>query len=81
MCRWLSVRCCHRPPVLAAAAPLQVKQGKTPYFLKRTTKEAIAVEERYNELKKGGKLGKFMEKKRQRNASKDQKKMPMRRDY
>jgi len=58
----------------------KVAEGKGAFFLKRSAKKAIAVEERFNELKRDGKLQKFMAKKRQRNANKDFHKMPARRD-
>jgi ribosomal RNA-processing protein 36 len=57
----------------------KVADGKGAFFLKRSAKKAIAVEERFNELKRDGKLQKFMAKKRQKNANKDYHKMPSRR--
>lgn len=58
----------------------KVKEGKKAFFLKKSDIKTIAMEERYNELKKDGKLHRFMEKKRHRNANKDHLKMPSRRE-
>jgi ribosomal RNA-processing protein 36 len=59
----------------------KVKNGKTPFFLKRSAKKQIALEERYDELKKEGKLSSFLQKKRKRNASKEHKSMPRARSW
>ena len=58
----------------------KVKNGKTPFFLKRSAKKQIALEERFDELKKDGKLNAFLMKKRKRNSNKEHKKMPRRRE-
>jgi ribosomal RNA-processing protein 36 len=58
----------------------KVAKGKNPYFLKRSAKKAIEMEERFDELKKQGKLNSFLNKKRKKNASKDRKWLPTRRD-
>lgn len=82
----------------------KVKQGKKPFFLKRSAIKEIALEAkyvylikysfnfvsfhvvhklkcgnfmyRYDELKKEGKLSKFLEKKRKKNSSKDRRSLP-----
>lgn len=56
----------------------KVKQGKNPYFMKKSDIKNIALDQRYKELKSGGKLQKFLTKKRKRNASKDHVSMPSR---
>merc|ERR1719487_578223 len=57
----------------------KVKMGKTPFHLKRAAKKQIALEERYDELKRSGRLNKFMGKKRKHDANKDHKLLPSRR--
>ena len=44
--------------------------------MKKSAVKEIALEEKYKELKGSGKLKKFMEKKRRKNASKDRRFMP-----
>lgn len=60
----------------------KVAAGKKPFFLKESAKKALVLEERYEELKAsgGGKLKKFIEKKRTKNAKKDIRWLPGRRD-
>jgi ribosomal RNA-processing protein 36 len=53
-----------------------VASGKQPYFLKASEKRRVAVEQRYEELKKDGKVAKFVEKKRKKNAAKDHRWLP-----
>lgn len=57
----------------------KVKEGKQPFYLKKSAMKELALEEKFNELKKNGKLNKFMEKKRKKNASKDRRWLPDRR--
>lgn len=58
----------------------KVKEGvKKPYFMKNSAMKEVALEERYKDLKKTGKLQKFMAKKRKHNSSKDRKWLPERR--
>ncbi len=57
----------------------KIKEGKTPYFMKNSVKKNIIAEERFTALKKEGKLQKYMNKKRKKNASKDRNKLPSRR--
>mmetsp|Transcript_10966 Transcript_10966/g.16509 ORF Transcript_10966/g.16509 Transcript_10966/m.16509 type:complete len:238 (+) Transcript_10966:2-715(+) len=57
----------------------KVKLGqKKPYFLKDSVKKTIALDERYKELKKDGKLQKYVEKRRKKNAAKDRRYLPVR---
>eukprot|EP00937_MAST-01D_sp_MAST-1D-sp2_P003527 g3527.t1 len=53
-----------------------VSQGKRAFFLKKSDQKKAEVEQRYEELKKTGKLQKFMAKKRKRNAAKERKRGP-----
>ncbi|PIA41187.1 hypothetical protein AQUCO_02300172v1 [Aquilegia coerulea] len=55
------------------------KQGKRPFYLKQSEIRDKALIEKYNRLKAAGKLDKFIEKKRKKNASKDHRFMPYRR--
>ncbi|CAM9153544.1 unnamed protein product [Ascophyllum nodosum] len=56
-----------------------VADGKKPYYLKNSDKKRLSQEQRYEGLKEQGKLGKFMEKKRKRNAAKDHRWLPAKR--
>jgi ribosomal RNA-processing protein 36 len=53
-----------------------VKEGKKPYFLKKSAVRKAELVEKYKELKASGQLAKFLEKRRKRNASKDHKLLP-----
>ncbi|KAF3325061.1 ribosomal RNA processing protein 36 [Carex littledalei] len=55
------------------------KQGKKPYYLKKSEIRNRKLVGKYNELKDTGKLDAFIEKRRKKNASKDQRYMPYRR--
>uniref|UniRef100_UPI00398E7B86 ribosomal RNA processing protein 36 homolog n=1 Tax=Pristiophorus japonicus TaxID=55135 RepID=UPI00398E7B86 len=55
----------------------RVQQGSKPYFLKKSEQRKLELVEKYRELKRGGKLDSFLGKKRKRNATKDRRKMPM----
>lgn len=57
----------------------KIKSGKKPFFLKQSAKRDIALEERYEELKKTGKLQQFLTKKRKKNANKDHRWLPFQR--
>lgn len=57
-----------------------VKGGKQPYFLKRSDVRKAELVDKYRELKASGRLHKFMEKRRKRNAAKDHKLLPGARD-
>ncbi|KAM6972487.1 ribosomal RNA processing protein 36 homolog [Aplochiton taeniatus] len=50
--------------------------GLQPFFLKKSDKKKMELAEKYNQLKKSGKLENFLSKKRKRNATKDRRKLP-----
>ncbi|XP_071437912.1 ribosomal RNA processing protein 36 homolog [Pithys albifrons albifrons] len=52
------------------------KQGKKPFFLKKSEKRKLELAEKYAELKRSGKLESFLNKKRKRNATKDKRRLP-----
>ncbi|KAF7252353.1 hypothetical protein EYD10_02281, partial [Varanus komodoensis] len=56
------------------------KQGKKPFYLKKSDKQKWELAEKYKELKKSGKLESFLSKKRKRNAAKDKRRLPFRKD-
>ncbi|KAJ2493150.1 rRNA biogenesis protein rrp36 [Coemansia sp. RSA 2050] len=56
-----------------------VKQGKTPYFLKKSELKGLEVAEKFTKLKGEAKLDSYLEKRRKRNATKDHRRMPYRR--
>ncbi|KAJ1990449.1 rRNA biogenesis protein rrp36, partial [Coemansia thaxteri] len=56
-----------------------VKQGKTPYFLKKRELKGLEAAEKFSKLKDSSKLDNYMEKRRKRNATKDHRRMPYRR--
>ena len=58
----------------------KVKNGKLPFHLNRNAKKEIALEERFDELKGEGKLNSFLLKKRKKNANKDHRWLPSRRE-
>lgn len=53
-----------------------VKQGKKPFYLKKSDERKLHLIADYEDLKKKGKLEKVIEKRRQRQASKDHRLMP-----
>ncbi|KAG2488489.1 hypothetical protein HYH03_012993 [Edaphochlamys debaryana] len=53
-----------------------VAGGKNPFFLKDADKKRLQLLAKYQELKERGKLDKFMEKRRKKNASKDHRYLP-----
>ncbi|XP_058781768.1 uncharacterized protein LOC131655995 [Vicia villosa] len=55
------------------------KQGKRPFYLKKSEIRKQRLIEKYEDLKTSGKLESYIEKKRKRNAAKDHKLMPYRR--
>ncbi|CAA6673628.1 unnamed protein product [Spirodela intermedia] len=55
------------------------KQGKRPFYLKKSEIRERKLLQKYNELKASGKLEAFVEKKRKKNASKDARFLPYRR--
>uniref|UniRef100_A0A8C5HP50 rRNA biogenesis protein RRP36 n=1 Tax=Gouania willdenowi TaxID=441366 RepID=A0A8C5HP50_GOUWI len=50
--------------------------GTRPFFLKKSEKKKLQLADKYQELKKSGKLDHFLSKKRKRNAEKDRRKLP-----
>ncbi|NWR62298.1 RRP36 protein, partial [Bucorvus abyssinicus] len=52
------------------------KQGKKPFFLKKSEKRKLELAKKYAELKRSGKLESFLNKKRKRNANKDKRRLP-----
>ncbi|XP_061582448.1 ribosomal RNA processing protein 36 homolog [Cololabis saira] len=54
----------------------RANQGTQPFFLKKSEKKKLQLAEKYQELKKSGKLENFLSKKRKRNATKDRRKLP-----
>ncbi|RLM86758.1 hypothetical protein C2845_PM04G21440 [Panicum miliaceum] len=56
------------------------KAGKRPYYLKKSELRERKLMNKYNELKEAGKLDAFMERRRKKNASKDHRFMPYRRN-
>ncbi|XP_078591460.1 ribosomal RNA processing protein 36 homolog isoform X1 [Branchiostoma floridae x Branchiostoma japonicum] len=53
-----------------------VKQGKKPYFLKKSDEKKLVLAQKFKELKKSGKVEKFLQKKRKKNAARDRKHLP-----
>ncbi|XP_058106551.1 uncharacterized protein LOC131249812 [Magnolia sinica] len=54
------------------------KQGKQPFYLKKSQVQEWKLIDKYNHLKATGKLEDFIEKRRRRNAAKDHRHMPYR---
>ncbi|XP_028255286.1 ribosomal RNA processing protein 36 homolog [Parambassis ranga] len=54
----------------------RASQGAQPFFFKKSEKKKLQLAEKYQELKKSGKLENFLSKKRKRNAGKDRRKLP-----
>ncbi|XP_034043454.1 LOW QUALITY PROTEIN: ribosomal RNA processing protein 36 homolog [Thalassophryne amazonica] len=52
------------------------KQGLRPFFIKKSEKKKLQLAEKYQQLKKSGKLDTFLSKKRKRNTRKDRRKLP-----
>ena len=53
-----------------------VSKGKKPFFLKKREVREAELKDRFESLSKRGKLNKYMEKKRRRNAKCDEANMP-----
>ena len=66
----------HEADALRAKQRADARAGKGPYFEKASDKRKRELVERYNALKKSGKLTTFMAKRRQRVAAKDRRIMP-----
>ena len=56
-----------------------VAKGKTPYYLKRSVLKQEELKDRFEQLSKKGKLIRYMEKKRKRNAERDSRYLPKQR--
>ncbi|XP_031569284.1 ribosomal RNA processing protein 36 homolog [Actinia tenebrosa] len=56
-----------------------VKQGKKPFYLKKSERKKLELAEKYKKLKSSGKLEKYLSKRRKKTASKDRKHIPHRR--
>ncbi|PVU87914.1 hypothetical protein BB559_005829 [Furculomyces boomerangus] len=56
-----------------------VKQGKKPYYLKKSVIKQIDLSEKFEKIKDTKKLDALLEKKRKRNAAKDHKQIPFKR--
>eukprot|EP00270_Netrium_digitus_P010476 TRINITY_DN3256_c0_g1_i1.p1 TRINITY_DN3256_c0_g1~~TRINITY_DN3256_c0_g1_i1.p1 ORF type:complete len:215 (-),score=57.83 TRINITY_DN3256_c0_g1_i1:246-890(-) len=56
-----------------------IKEGKRPFFLKKSEKKKQELINMYKELKASGKLEAFISKKRRKNASKEHRKVPLQR--
>lgn len=54
----------------------QAAQGLQPFFLNKGEQNKLQLAEKYEQLKRSGKLENFLTKKRKRNATKDRKKLP-----
>ncbi|CAF92883.1 unnamed protein product, partial [Tetraodon nigroviridis] len=54
----------------------RAEQGARPFFLKKSEKKKLQLAEKFQQLKKSGKLENFLSKKRKRNATKDRRKLP-----
>ncbi|VVA91122.1 unnamed protein product [Arabis nemorensis] len=55
------------------------KEGKQPYYLKKSEIRKQMLIEKYNSLKESGKLSSYIDKRRKKNATKDHRYMPYRR--
>ncbi|KAG1708468.1 Ribosomal RNA processing protein 36 [Nymphon striatum] len=53
----------------------QVKEGKKPFYMKKGVQKQVTLVEKFRELKKTGKLKKYIEKKRKKNAKLDRRKL------
>lgn len=65
--------CCVR---LQVAEKEAVADGKKPFFLKKSEKRKRELVAKYEELKSSGRLDKYMEKRRKKNAAKDHRYVP-----
>ncbi|XP_072319616.1 ribosomal RNA processing protein 36 homolog [Eucyclogobius newberryi] len=54
----------------------RANQGQAPLFLNNSERKKLQLLEKYQDLKRSGKLENFLSKKRKRNATKDRKKLP-----
>jgi ribosomal RNA-processing protein 36 len=54
-----------------------VRAGKNPFYLKKSEKRKVELVDKYEELKRSGKLEAYMAKRRKKNASKDHRYLPV----
>lgn len=57
-----------------------VKQGKRPFFLKKSEKKKLELAEKFKELKSSGKLERYIKRKDKKMTGKERRKMPYRRE-
>lgn len=57
------------------------KDGKRPFFLKKSIRKQLELVEKYKQLKKDGRLEKYLSKKRRRNAQRDRRQLPFKRHH
>jgi len=55
----------------------RLKEGKKPYYMKKSTRKYVELVDKYEELKASGKLEKYLKKKRTKNAIRDKKTLKM----
>jgi ribosomal RNA-processing protein 36 len=55
------------------------KEGKKPFFLKKSVRRQLELAKRYKELKESGRLEKYLARKRKRNAQRDRRQLPFKR--
>lgn len=53
-----------------------MSKGKKPFFLKKRVVKEAELKDRFESLEKRGRINKYMEKKRKRNARRDESNMP-----
>lgn len=87
-CNLMSTRCCWEqvlPPTeekymlvcrSQAKERAAVKAGKKPFFLKKSAKRRAELVAKYEDLKKAGRLEKYLAKRRRKNAAKDHRYIP-----
>ncbi|CAB4031946.1 ribosomal RNA processing 36 homolog, partial [Paramuricea clavata] len=57
-----------------------IKQGKRPFYLKKSERKKLELAEKYKTLKGSKKLDQYMNKKRKKNAMKQRKRLPKERE-
>ncbi|XP_014663911.1 PREDICTED: ribosomal RNA processing protein 36 homolog [Priapulus caudatus] len=55
-----------------------IKDGKKPFFLKKSEQKKLLLADKFQELKKSGKIEKYLQKKLKKNAAKDRRHIPKR---
>jgi ribosomal RNA-processing protein 36 len=64
------------PPAAQSAEHGAVREGKRPFYLKKSEQRRLELLARYEELQASGKLEQYMAKRRKRNAAKDHRYLP-----